>query len=32
MTISAGGQDIDAGIEQKSVTTVTVTEKNPGPG
>ncbi len=29
ITISAGGQDIDAGIEQKSVTTVTISEKNP---
>lgn len=29
-TISAGGQEIEAGIGQKSVTTVVVTDKNPG--
>lgn len=29
-TISAGGQEIEAGIGQKSVSTVTVTDKNPG--
>jgi hypothetical protein len=28
-TISAGGQDIEAGIAQKSVTTLAVTDKNP---
>lgn len=29
-TISAGGQEIEAGIGQKSVTTVEVSDKNPG--
>lgn len=29
-TISAGGQEIEAGIGQKSVTTVVVSDKNPG--
>jgi len=28
-TISAGGQDIEAGIKQKSVTTLTITDKSP---
>lgn len=29
MTVSAGGQDIDVGLVQKTNTTVTVTDKNP---